>query len=69
MKTTPVDGRNTKARNAESTKFDPLSNAVIREAIAVHRELGPGFLEKIYAEANGPTPKLWRTDVGDPARR
>jgi len=42
---------NTKTRNGETTKFDPLSHAVIGEAIAVHRELGPGFLERIYEAA------------------
>ena len=32
-------------------QFDDLSGRVIRAAIAVHRELGPGFLETIYESA------------------
>ncbi|MGI6419201.1 MAG: GxxExxY protein [Thermoguttaceae bacterium] len=32
-------------------QFDDLSGRVIRAAIAVHRELGPGFLETIYENA------------------
>jgi GxxExxY protein len=31
--------------------FDPLSRRIIDAAIAVHRELGPGFLESIYESA------------------
>jgi GxxExxY protein len=31
--------------------FDDLSGRVIEAAIAVHRELGPGFLESIYESA------------------
>jgi hypothetical protein len=31
--------------------FEELSRKIIGAAIEVHRELGPGFLEKIYAEA------------------
>jgi len=32
-------------------QFDDLSGRVIEAAIAVHRELGPGFLESIYESA------------------
>lgn len=30
---------------------DPLTSRIIGAAIAVHRELGPGYIEKIYEEA------------------
>ena len=31
--------------------FEELSNTIIGAAIAVHKELGPGFLENIYEKA------------------
>jgi len=34
-------------------EFDPLSNQVIGCAIEVHRVLGPGLLESVYAQALG----------------
>ena len=32
-------------------EFEPLSARIIEAAIAVHKELGPGFLEPIYHKA------------------
>ncbi|MBU0767461.1 MAG: GxxExxY protein [bacterium] len=32
-------------------EFEELSSRIINAAIAVHKELGPGFLESIYEEA------------------
>lgn len=36
---------------AVAIQFDPLSSRIIEAAIAVHRELGPGFLETVYESA------------------
>jgi GxxExxY protein len=41
----------TRKENTLGYQFDDLSRRVIEAAIAVHRELGPGFLESIYESA------------------
>lgn len=38
-------------RHAANYEHDPLTHAIIAAAITVHKELGPGLLEKIYENA------------------
>jgi hypothetical protein len=45
------NGENAKGTGASGHQFDDLSEHVIEAAIAVHRELGPGFLESIFESA------------------
>ncbi len=42
---------NIRAPERDKHEFESLSKTIIGSAIKVHRELGPGFLEKIYEEA------------------
>jgi len=44
------EGRGEKGKR-ERTEFDDLIYRVIGSMIAVHRELGPGFLERVYRRA------------------
>ena len=37
-------------KRIESMKFDQLSNSIIRCALEVHRQLGPGLLESTYEQ-------------------
>lgn len=46
-----IIGREDGAGKIEKHQFEDLSKTIIGSAIAVHRELGPGFLESIYEEA------------------
>src|SRR5262249_28538843 len=44
-------GERQEMRNEPSAAADELASQVIGCAIAVHRELGPGFPERVYEEA------------------
>jgi hypothetical protein len=42
------DAKGAKSRQEPDESLDRLAHDVIRAAIEVHRELGPGFLEVVY---------------------
>jgi GxxExxY protein len=42
---------NTKRRTEVGHQFDELSGRIIEAALAVHKALGPGFLESVYEKA------------------
>lgn len=51
MSNTKTQNQVVKTRKLDRTELNDLSNKIIGISISIHKELGPGFVEKIYEKA------------------